>query len=97
VVTRVEMTGDLRSAEVHLRLLDGGGEQARRASLVGALRRASGLLRREISRRLGLRHAPELRFVYDDGADHLSAVERLLDEIAVERGSAGNPERRTKS
>jgi ribosome-binding factor A len=51
---------------------------------MGALRRATGLLRREITRRLGLRHAPELRFVYDEGRDHLTEVERLLDEIAAE-------------
>jgi len=89
VVTRVEMTGDLRSARVHVRLLDGADSAARRAVLVGALRRASGLMRREISHRLGLRHAPELRFVYDDGADHLTEVERLLDEIAAERGATG--------
>ncbi len=94
VVTRVEMTGDLRSAHVHVRLLDGGDNEARRTVLVGALRRASGLMRREIAQRLGLRHAPELRFVYDDGSDHLTDVERLLDEIAAERGAPGNRESR---
>jgi ribosome-binding factor A len=85
VVTRVEMTPDLRSAHVHVRLLAGGDDEARRTVLVGALRRASGLMRREIAQRLGLRSAPELRFVYDAGTDHLTAVERLLDEIAAER------------
>jgi ribosome-binding factor A len=85
VVTRVEMTGDLRSAHVHVRLLAGGDDAARRTVLVGALRRASGLMRREIAQRLGLRSAPELRFVYDAGTDHLTEVERLLDEIAAER------------
>jgi ribosome-binding factor A len=85
VVTRVEMTGDLRSAHVHVRLLVGGDDEARRTVLVSALRRASGLMRREIGQRLGLRSAPELRFVYDSGGDHLTEVERLLDEIASER------------
>jgi ribosome-binding factor A len=85
VLTRVDMAGDLRSAVVYVRLLQDGSE-ARRRVLVGALRRASGLMRREIAHRLGLRHAPELRFVYDDGVDDLDKVERLLDEIAGERG-----------
>ncbi len=85
VVTRVEMTGDLRSAHVHVRLLAGGDDEARRTVLVSALRRASGMMRREIGKRLGLRSAPELRFVYDSGSDHLTEVERLLDEIASER------------
>jgi ribosome-binding factor A len=89
VVTRVEMTGDLRSARVVVRLLAGGEDVRRRSVLVGALRRASGLMRREIGQRLGLRHAPELRFVYDDGSDNLNEVERLLDEIAVEKRGPG--------
>ncbi len=96
VVTRVEMTGDLRSARVHVRLLAGGEDDARRSLLVGALRRASGLMRREIAQRLGLRHAPELRFVYDDGSDHLTVVERLLDEIAVEKRAPVTPEPSSK-
>jgi ribosome-binding factor A len=87
VVTRVEMAGDLRSARVHVCLLQAGDKVAKRRALIGALRRASGLIRREVTRRLGLRFAPELRFSYDDGADHLTAVERLLAEIAAERPS----------
>jgi ribosome-binding factor A len=83
------MTGDLRSARVVVRLLAGGEDVRRRSVLVAALRRASGLMRREIGQRLGLRHAPELRFVYDDGSDNLNEVERLLDEIAVEKRGPG--------
>jgi ribosome-binding factor A len=91
VVTRVEMTGDLRSAHVHVRLLAGGDDPARRTVLVSALRRASGLMRRELGQRLGLRSAPELRFVYDSGSDHMTEVERLLDEIASERKAPRDP------
>jgi ribosome-binding factor A len=87
VVTRVEMTGDLRSARVHVCLLEAGDSVVRRRALIGALGRASGLIRREITRRLGLRFAPELRFLYDDGADALTEVERLLAEITAERQS----------
>ncbi len=87
VVTRVEMTSDLRSARVAVRLLEGADDEARRKALVGALRRASGMLRREVAQRLALRYAPELRFVYDDGTDHTTRVEQLLDEIAAEKKS----------
>jgi ribosome-binding factor A len=85
VVTRVEMTGDLRIARVHVRLLGVADDAARRRELVGALRRASGMLRREVTQRLGLRHAPELRFLYDEGLDRTSEIEKILDEIAAER------------
>jgi ribosome-binding factor A len=85
VVTRVEMTADLRTAHVYVRLLAGAEDEARRRDLTAALRRASGMLRREVAQRLRLRFAPELRFVYDDGVDHTTRIEQLLDEIRAER------------
>jgi ribosome-binding factor A len=85
VVTRVEMTSDLRSARVLVRVLDGGDDEGRRKDVVNALRRAAGMLRREVTRRLGLRFAPEIRFAYDDGMDHTTNVERILAEIEAEK------------
>jgi ribosome-binding factor A len=85
VVTRVELTNDLRSAKVHVRVLEGGDDPARRLSVVAALGRATGMLRREVTQRLQLRSAPELRFVYDDGLDNTTRVEQLLAEIDAER------------
>jgi ribosome-binding factor A len=87
VVTRVEMTSDLRSVRVFVRVLEGGEDETRRRDVVNALRRASGMLRREISRRLGLRYAPEFRFAYDEGTDHRTNVERILAEIEAEKRS----------
>lgn len=87
VVTRVEMSSDLRTAHVAVRCLDRTADPARRRELIAALRHASGMLRREVAQRLRLRYAPELHFAYDDGADHESRIEVLLDEIAAERRS----------
>ena len=42
VVTRVEVTADLGSARVFVRLLDASGDEARRKELVDALTRAAG-------------------------------------------------------
>jgi ribosome-binding factor A len=85
VVTRVEMTDDLRNGKVWVRLLDPSGDTERRKELVDALTRAGGMLRREVTQRLGLRHAPTLRFLYDEGVEKSSRVEQLLAEIEVER------------
>jgi ribosome-binding factor A len=89
VVTTVEMAPDLRVATARVRLLEGGDDRARRRALVSALRRASGLLRREVTRRLGLRYAPEIKFVYDDGVDHTTRIDQLLAEIDAERKPRG--------
>jgi ribosome-binding factor A len=85
IVTRVEMTNDLRNAKVFVRLLEGGDEEDSRKRLLDALGRARGMLRREVTHRLTLRHAPELRFVYDEGLDHTVRVEQILAEIEAEK------------
>lgn len=87
VVTRVEMSKDLKSARVHVRLLEGRDDAARRKAAIEALGRASGMMRREITQELGLRYAPQLRFLYDEGLDNTSRVEQLLAEIEAERRS----------
>ena len=83
-VTRVEMTDDLRSATVYVRLLQGGDAPSRRREALGALTRAGALLRRTAARRMGLKYAPELRFVYDEGQDHTARIEELLGEVRAE-------------
>jgi ribosome-binding factor A len=84
IITGVDMTGDLRSARVRVRVLEGGGDPARRRSVIDALGRAAGMLRREVGHRLRLRYAPELRFQYDDGLDGTARIEQLLAEIQSE-------------
>jgi ribosome-binding factor A len=89
VVTTVEMAPDLRVATARVRLLEGGDDRARRLAMVSALRRASGMLRREVTQRLGLRYAPEIKFVYDDRVDHTTRIDQLLAEIDAERKPRG--------
>lgn len=89
VLTSVEMTPDLRRANVKVRLLENADDRRRRGELVSALRRAAGMLRREVTHRLGLRYAPELHFFYDDGSDNVTRVEQLLAEIESERKGRG--------
>lgn len=85
IVTRVEMTNDLRNAKVFVRLLEGGDAADNRKRLLDALGRARGMLRREVTHRLSLRHAPELRFLYDEGLDHTVRVEQILAEIEADK------------
>jgi len=85
IVTRVEMTNDLRNAKVFVRLLEGGDKEDHRKRLLDALGRARGMLRREVTQRLSLRHAPELSFRYDEGLDHTVRVEQILAEIEADK------------
>src|ERR1700722_19099932 len=65
IVSRVEMTDDLKTARVYVRTLEGKGT----AETLAALKRANPMLRRQVTTRVGLRFAPELRFFYDERLD----------------------------
>jgi len=84
VVTRVEVTDDLSFVRVYVRRDIGADERERRAMVVG-LDKASGRIRRDVTRAVGLRVAPDFRFLYDDGIDAAQRVEELLHEIKAER------------
>ena len=81
VVTAAEVTPDLGMLTVRVRTLSGEG----REEALRALKRASGLLKREVVRRVRLRKVPELRFFYDEGQDRQARVEELLREIERDR------------
>jgi ribosome-binding factor A len=83
VVTSTELTDDLGMLTVHVRRLVGTDQD----EVLKALRRASGLIKRELVRRVRLRTVPELRFFFDEGQDRQARVEELLREIERERKS----------
>lgn len=80
-LTAVEFSDDLRHARVYFTCI--GDETTRRRSLSG-LRSAAGFIKTQLTRRLHLRYAPELNFVFDtsvEGADRLAS---LLKRAALE-------------
>lgn len=79
-VTRVQMTQDLQQARVYYTDPAGDGAPAARR----ALRRARPFLKRRLGR-LGLRHVPDLTFLYDDAVERQDRVARLLDEVEATR------------
>ena len=86
-VSHVEISDDLRNARVKIVLLEGGGDPTRRAEVLAALDGAAGMLRGEVTKRVGLRFAPALRFVYDDSADKRARIDELLEEVRAERAT----------
>ena len=84
VVSAVRMTDDLSIARVYVRVLE-EVDIDRQESVVDALGRASGFLRRELGHRLQLRHVPSLQFYWDDVVDSALRIESILDEL----GTAG--------
>jgi len=75
-LTAVHMTPDLHTARVFFSRL---GSAEEREESRRALEHAVGFLRRELGRRLRLRHVPELRFLVDDSLDVSDRISRILD------------------
>ncbi len=78
-ITRCDVTGDLRYANVYVSVL--GATEKECKDVLKGLKSASGYLRREVSRRVDLRAAPEPIFKLDDsikrGTDILSVLNTL--------------------
>ena len=74
----VKVSGDLRNVKV---LFSVYGEESQRIGTLAALEEASGFLRGELCRRLGIKFAPELVFKLDDSLEKGQKVIELLDKI----------------
>ena len=85
-VSHVDVSTDLKYADIKISVV--GDEKRKRLSLAG-LKSASGFLRREVSQRIGLRHAPELRFEIDYATDKLMHIDRLIRRMQDEEGAFG--------
>jgi ribosome-binding factor A len=80
-ITDVRLTGDSQQATIFYTVL---GEDADYASTAAALESAKGLLRSEVAKQLGLRHAPTLTFLPDE----IPEVARHLDEVLAQARAA---------
>lgn len=80
-ITAVEVTSDLSLAKVFFTAM--GDEKARKDSEAG-LKSSLPYLRRELGKRLRLRHVPELMFKYDESLAYGSKIEAILREIKVD-------------
>jgi ribosome-binding factor A len=75
-VTEAKLTNDLREATVYYTVF--GGEDERDAT-AAALRSATGVIRSEVGRQLGLRHTPSLDFVADAIPDNARRIDDLVE------------------
>lgn len=77
-VTYVEVSGDLRSAKVHVSVM--GDETKQQLSLHG-LQSSSGFLQQKVAKRITTRYVPRLQFVLDQGVKNSIEVTRILGEL----------------
>jgi ribosome-binding factor A len=73
-VTDVRLTGDTREATVFYTVM---GDAAEQAGTAAALTSATGLIRAQVGKQLGLRFTPTLNFI----ADSVPETARQLDDL----------------
>jgi ribosome-binding factor A len=87
-ITAVSCAADMGSARVFFTPF----AATETAAVVGSgLARAAGFLRGELGRRLGLRHAPRLEFVFDESVAQAARLTSLIDRaVAADAAAAGH-------
>jgi ribosome-binding factor A len=74
-VTETKLTADLREATVFYTVY---GSPEEREETAAALRSATGIIRTEVGRQLGLRHTPSVTFVADALPDNARRIDDLV-------------------
>lgn len=80
-VTDCEITNDLSFAKVYVTVLD----KEKKDVTMASLERAKSFIRGELSKRIDIRHTPELRFIFDESIEYGNRIEKVLEEINKEK------------
>jgi ribosome-binding factor A len=87
-ITRVELNVDLSVARCYVSIV---GDDATADGALAGLSKAAGFLRGEVGRRVGLQHAPELRFTADPSLDMSEKLASIVREDEEKARAAGRP------
>jgi ribosome-binding factor A len=83
-ITEASVSPDLRQARIFVSIY--GDQDSKRAS-IEALNSAAGHIRAILSRRLEIRHVPDLEFALDDSLERGARVFELLERVRREQPS----------
>ena len=78
--TAARLTGDLREASVFYTVY---GDEESRQETAAALTSATGIIRTEVGKRLGLKHTPSLTFFLDALPESAAHIDELLARAAA--------------
>lgn len=79
-ITGVETTNDLSFAKVYFTVLD----DDKKESTLEALNKATSFIRGELSKRVEIRHTPELKFIHDNSIEYGNHIESIIEKINKE-------------
>jgi len=80
-VTQVITSADLKHAKIFISVM---GSEDEKSETLKHLKSATGYLRTELSKRLTMRHTPELIFEQDDSIERGAHLLELIDRVCTE-------------
>ena len=80
-VTRVEVSGDLMHAKVHVSVMGSEGEKRR---TMGGLHHCTHYIQSLLAKQLSTRHCPKLKFVLDPSIQKALETNRIIDRTMAE-------------
>ncbi len=87
-VTEVKLDPELMHATVYVIAL---GDATREAEVMAAFRRANGFLRREVGKRVRLRHTPELHFQWDHTLEQADRINKIISTLDIPEEFVDSP------
>ena len=84
-VVRVEVTNDLSYCTAYVSTVEG---LDRSKEAVKGLKSAAGYIRRELGRRLKLRHVPELIFKATDSIEYGASISKIINDLDIPEAPA---------
>jgi ribosome-binding factor A len=78
-IVKVVTSSDLSTAKLYVSVL--GSDEERESSMLG-LKNAAGYIRKELGKRLDIRHIPDLVFILDKSIDYSIEIAKKLEEIS---------------
>ncbi len=79
-VTEVNLDPELMYAKVYVSAM---GDESRQVKVMAGLSRAKGFLRREVGKRIRLRHTPELHFHWDHTLAHAQRINQIISNLDI--------------
>lgn len=85
-VVRVDVTNDLSYCTAYVSTMEG---LERTGTAVQGLQSAAGYIRRELGRRLRLRHVPQLLFKPTDSIEYGASISKMLEDLHIPEAPEG--------
>ena len=82
-ITRVDLTNDLSYAKVFISIL----EEENAKEMIEALNKAAGFIRKEVGKRVIIRHSPQLTFVKDENIAYGMHIADILHKVMGEENT----------